>query len=178
MAKAYSGFQFQLHFLETATLLPTLLEEAITSLWRHAQFRNLRQIKAPIIALSVGINNSEWQNWHFVTVYQSRSHMWPSRPKWVALLLVHFLGTATFPKGVPCIDFGFSTESVSPVFSTSEKYTCYTHKKVKSVICKCLKQATLQIRAIWWKLYLAISQNDTFWCWWLHCHNFKTSGPI
>ena len=71
-------------------------------------------------------------------------HMWPSRPKWVAWLLVQFLGTATFPKGVPYIDLGFSTKSVSPVFSTSEKYTCYTHKKVKSVIRKCLKQVTLQ----------------------------------
>ena len=44
----------------------------------------------------------------------------------------------------PYIDFGFSTKSVSPVFSTSEKYTCYTHKNVNSVIHKCLKQATLQ----------------------------------
>ena len=59
--------------------------------------------------------------------------MWPSRPKWVALLLVHLLGTATFLKGVPCIDFGFSTESVSPVFSTSEKYTCYTHKFISVI---------------------------------------------
>ena len=62
----------------------------------------------------------------------------------VALLLVHFLGTATFPKGVPYIDFGFSTKSVFSVFSTIEKYTCYTRKKFISVISKCLKQATLQ----------------------------------
>ena len=61
-----------------------------------------------------------------------------------SLLLIHFLGTATFPKGVPCIDFGFSTESVSPVFSTSEKPTCYTHKKFLSVISMRLKQATLR----------------------------------
>ena len=32
------------------------------------------------------------------------------------------------------IDFGFSTESVSPVFSTSEKYTCYKHKQFISVV--------------------------------------------
>ena len=38
----------------------------------------------------------------------------------------------------------FSTESVSPVFSTSEKYICYTHKTFISVISKCLKQATLK----------------------------------
>ena len=44
-----------------------------------------------------------------------------------------FLGysTAIFPEVVPCIDFGFSKESVSPVFSTSEKYICYTHKTVQ-----------------------------------------------
>ena len=76
--------------------------------------------------------------------WQWKHIMWPSRPKWVALLLVHVLGTATFPKGVPYIDFGFSTKSVSPVFSTSEKYTCYTQRKFISVISKCLKQATLQ----------------------------------
>ena len=73
--------------------------------------------------------------------------LWPSHPKWVALLLVHFLGTATFPKGVPCIDFGFSTKSVSPVFSTSKQYTCYTHNKcISHYKCNimCLKQATLQ----------------------------------
>ena len=47
-------------------------------------------------------------------------------------------------RGVPCIDLGFSTKSVSTVFSTSEKYTCYTHRKFISVISKCLKQATLR----------------------------------
>ena len=71
---------------------------------------------------------------HKAQLYISIYYMWPYLPKWVALLLVYFLGTATFPKGVPNIDFGFSIKSVSPVFSTSEKYTCYTHKKFISVI--------------------------------------------
>ena len=45
------------------------------------------------------------------------------------LLPVHFWGTATFPKGVPYIDFGFSTKSVSPVFSASDKRRLlHTHK--------------------------------------------------
>ena len=70
--------------------------------------------------------------------------LWPSRPKWVALLPIHLPGTATFPKGVPYTEFGFSTKSVSPIFSTSEIYTCYTHKTFIIVISKCLKQATLQ----------------------------------
>ena len=38
-----------------------------------------------------------------------------------SMLLVHFLGSVTFPKEVPYIDFGFSTKFVSPVFSTSKK---------------------------------------------------------
>ena len=67
--------------------------------------------------------------------------MWPSRPKWVTLLLVHFWGTAIFPKGLPCIDFGFTTESVSPVFSTSEN-TLVTHAQSlqMSLVCASNKQ--------------------------------------
>ena len=38
------------------------------------------------------------------------------------------------PKEVPYIDFGSSAKSVSPVFYTSKKYTCYTHIKYISVI--------------------------------------------
>ena len=68
----------------------------------------------------------------------------PPRSKSATLVLVHFLCTATFPNGVPYIDFGFWTKSVSPIFSTSEKYTCFTHKQFITVISMCLKQATLQ----------------------------------
>ena len=70
---------------------------------------------------------------------------------------------------VPYIyQFGFSTKSVSPVFSTSEKYPCYTRKKCASVISNVFKTSNPSIRAMWWKLYLTISQNDTFWCWQLY----------
>ena len=38
----------------------------------------------------------------------------------------------------------FQRNQFSPGFSTSEKYTCYTHKTFIGVISMCLKQATLQ----------------------------------
>ena len=95
------------------------------------------------------------------TVHSPFWHIWPCLPIWVALLLIYFWGTAIFPNGVPCIDFGFSMESVSPVFSTSEKYTCYAHKKLISVISMCLKQASLQEglygkNVIWWFLKMTL----------------------
>ena len=99
-------------------------------------------------------------------------YLWPSRPKWVTLLLVHFLGTATFPKGVPCIDFGFSTESVSPVFSTSEKYTWYTHKMFISVISMCLRQATYHEGYMMNTLFVDFSKWHFLVLATLHCHNF------
>ena len=52
-------------------------------------------------------------------------------------------GYIHFPKGGAIIDFGFLTESVYPVFYTSEKYSGYTHK-VYNVISMCLKPATPQ----------------------------------
>ena len=57
------------------------------------------------------------------------------------------LGYSNFPKGgVPCIDFDFSAEPVSPVFSNQKTYTCHTHKRLISVINNSmyLKEATLQ----------------------------------
>ena len=74
----------------------------------------------------------------------------PARNESHCYLFTFWVQPATFPKGVPYIyiyiDFGFSTKSVSPVFYTSEKYTCYTHNKFISVLSKCLKQATLQLQ--------------------------------
>ena len=133
--------------------------------------------------------------------------MWPSRPKWVALLLVYFLGTrrhrtsssfatdfhdddgySHFPKGgaiyIYNINFGFSTKSVSPVISnsTSEKYTCYTHKQFKSVICKCLNKTSNPSSSIT-AMMKTLFGNFSKWHFLvfkttLHCHNFKTNGPI
>ena len=71
--------------------------------------------------------------------------MWPSRPKWVALLLVHFLGTATSSKGGAMYRFWlFSRISFSSHFEIQKMHLLYTHTNVKSVIRKCLKEATLQ----------------------------------
>ena len=93
-------------------------------------------------------------------------------------------GVPPFSQGgaLPCIDFGFWMESVSPVFSTSEKYTCFkhthTHTQFIHVISMCLKQATLQIRAI----YMMKTWFGDFSKWHilglatLHCHNFKTQN--
>ena len=67
--------------------------------------------------------NTDVSTVHTVTWHSSHSHldlshsckhsehcpvstvhkMWRSRPNWVTLQLVHFLGTATFPKGVPAM---------------------------------------------------------------------------
>ena len=58
--------------------------------------------------------------------------------------LVTFWVQPISQRGCHTIEFGFSTKSVSPVVSTSEKYTSYTHKECISVISKCLKQTTLQ----------------------------------
>ena len=70
-------------------------------------------------------------------------HMWPSRPKWVKVLLGHFWGTANFPKGMPYYRFWLFKEiSFSSLFYI-RKYTSYMHRKFISVISKCLKQATL-----------------------------------
>ena len=53
-------------------------------------------------------------------------------------------------RGCHVSTLAFQPESVSPVFSTSENCTCYTHTKfIISVISMCLKQATLSIRDIY-----------------------------
>ena len=60
---------FQLQSLENGHSTTTfLLEEAITALWRCAQLWNFWQITAPWLRLLFCINNSEWPNWHVVTL--------------------------------------------------------------------------------------------------------------
>ena len=48
-------------------------------------------------------------------------------PEMSSLLLLHFLATATFPKGVPCIDFGFSSDGISFSFFLHQKNALVTH---------------------------------------------------
>ena len=80
--------------------------------------------------------------------------------------LVHFLGAVTFRKGVPYIYqfWLFNEISLYGRFYIRKIHLLHTHKQFLNVFSKCLKQATPSIKAIWWKLYSAISQNDTFWC--------------
>ena len=65
------------------------------------------------------------------------------------------------------IDVGILTKSVSPIFSTSEKCTCYTHKKkCINIINVCFKQEPFNMGYMMKTfINLAICQkcNDTLW---------------
>ena len=70
--------------------------------------------------------------WIIVTIPPEMSH----------IATRSLFGHSLFPKGGVLYLFWVSTNSVSPVFSTSQRYTCYTNRKFIIVISKCLKRAT------------------------------------
>ena len=65
-------------------------------------------------------------------------------PEMSRIATCSLFGFSHFPKAGAIYRFWLFNKIIAPVLSTSEKYTCYTHKKLKSVIRKSLKQATLQ----------------------------------
>ena len=133
-------------------LTPTLqLTVTCLSFETRASFKHHTNLHC-VCFLTVLINISTLILNRLKTPFVRTGHklMWPSLPEMSRIATRWRVGYVQPLSQRRChnIDFGFWTKSVSPVFSTSEKYTCYTHthtqKFIISVICKCSKQAALQ----------------------------------